>query len=515
MRRSLRIRLAARVAAAVAASLALISVTGYLGARVFLDREITASLYNVAAIQASSVTDAPSGEMHFHEWDLTPEEAAQVRELNRFAQVWSAEGRSLLRTQYIREDLPLDRTALRAAATGQLITREQSFAGIPIRSLYYPLERLGPLHAHHVLQVAAPLTGRNRMLEQLAWLLASITMLAGAVAFAGGWWLSRRVVRPLHEIIDQAEAIRAGTLASRIEASADSQESERLVGVLNTMLARLEQSFEAQRRFTADASHELRSPLTALRGEIEVALRREREPEEYRRVLGANLQEVDRLSRLAEDLLTLARSDTGMMEARLEPVDLGQHVASLIERLRPRAEARRIVLSARGQTGIAPLDASLMDRLLWNLLDNALHFAPRGGRVDVRVKRYGDELELDVSDDGPGVPASDRERVFERFFRGDAARTATDAEGTGLGLSIARAIAIAHGGRIDITDSASGGARFRVCLPVHPPERSHGSAASRGHGVIVTVTPGPSPRMLMRDSAETGPVNTPSLYENT
>ena len=465
MIRSLRFRLAARVAAAVAGSLAVISVIGFVGARLFLDREITASLYSVAAIQASSVTDAPSGVMHFHEWDLTPEEAAQVRELNRFAQVWNAEGRSLLRTQYIRADLPLDRAALSAAATGHIVIREQMFEGIPIRSLFYPLERLGPLHAHHVLQVAAPLTGRNRMLAQLFWLLASITLLAGAVAFLGGWWLSRRVVQPVHDITDQAEAIGAGTLASRIEAHADSQEYERLVRVLNTMLARLQQSFDAQRRFTADASHELRSPLTALRGEIEVALRRDREPDEYRRVLGANLEEVDRLSRLAEDLLTLARSDAGTMEARLESVDLGNRARALVERLGVRAERLGVRLTVRGTTGATLLDVGLIDRLLWNLVDNAIRFAPPGGHVDVSTNRRGEELVLEVSDDGPGVPAVDRERIFERFFRGDAARTATDSEGTGLGLSISRAIVLAHRGSITVTTSERGGALFRVRLP--------------------------------------------------
>lgn len=472
MTRSLRFRLAARVGAAVAGSLALISIIGLVGARLFLDREISASLYNVAAIQASSVTDAPSGAMHFHEWDLTPEEAAQVRELNRFAQVWSAGGESLLRTQYIRTDLPLDREALQAAASGRLVLREQVFEGIPIRSLYYPLERLGPLHAHHVLQVAAPLTGRNRMLVQLGWLLASITLLAGAVAFMGGWWLSRRVVQPVHDITGQAEAIGAGTLASRIEARAETQEYERLVRVLNTMLARLEQSFDAQRRFTADASHELRSPLTALRGEIEVALRREREPAEYRRVLAANLEEVDRLTRLAEDLLTLARSDAGMMEARLEAVDVHERAALLCDRMAAQAARAGVSLTLTGRSGSARLDCGMIDRLLWNLVDNAIRFASPGGRVDLHTELRGGNVAIEISDSGPGVADSDRERIFERFFRGDAARTSTDSEGTGLGLAIVRAIAQAHDGRVEVARSRYGGALFRVVLPAASPPGS-------------------------------------------
>jgi hypothetical protein len=154
VRRTLRFRLAARMALAMTAALALMSGIGLLWARDFLDRQLNASLLNVASIQASALTDEPTGVMKFHEWDLTPEEAAQVRELNRYAQVWSAAGESLLRTQYITEDLPLDTTALRQAAEQRLVMAEATFQGMPIRSLYYPLERMGHLHAQHVLQVA-------------------------------------------------------------------------------------------------------------------------------------------------------------------------------------------------------------------------------------------------------------------------------------------------------------------------------------------------------------------------
>ncbi len=490
MTRSLRFRLAARVAAAVTGSLAIISLIGLIGAREFLDRELNASLLNVASIQASSVTDAPTGEMRFHEWDLSPAEAAQVRELNRYAQVWSAEGESLLRTQVITVDLPLDTTALRAAARGQLVTTEQRFQGIPIRSLFYPLERLGPLHAHHVLQVAAPLTGRNRMLVQLAWLLAGITILAGGASFIGGWWLARRVVQPVHEVIDQAEAIRAGTLGRRIEASADSQEYERLVGVLNTMLARLENAFETQRRFTADASHELRSPLTALRGEIEVALRREREPAEYRRVLESNLQEVDRLSRLGEDLLTLARSDAGVMQPRFEPTDLSERAERVVEQLRNEAAKKRVQVSVVGSASTIEADPSLIDRLLWNLVENAVKFTPDGGRVEIRLTRESGDAVVEVADTGPGVPEDDLERIFERFYRVDAARTASpDSPGTGLGLSIVRAIAGIHGGSVVATNRVDGGALFRVRLPTQPTRAGNDGALTRDTRLVADEAP--------------------------
>jgi two-component system, OmpR family, sensor kinase len=479
MRRSLRFQVAARISTAMMAALAAMSLFGVYGARLFLDGELNASLLNVASIQAGAVTDAPGGEMVFHEWDLTPEEAAQVRELNRYAQVWSASGESLLRTQYITQDLPLDGDALARAAAGDLVMTEQRFQGMPIRSLYYPLERMGAAHARHVLQVAAPLTGRNHMLRQLTWLLLAITAISGAASFAGGWWLARRVVRPVHEIIDQAEAMGAGTLGRRIEADAQEQEYERLITVLNSMLARLEGSFEAQRRFIADASHELRSPLTALKGEMEVALRRERSHDEYRRVIRSGLQEVDRLTLLTQDLLTLARVDAGVMQPRLETTDLVDRARSVVRRLQPLAERNGVRLTVdAGDTAELVADPGLLDQLLWNLVENAVKFTPAGGTVTVAVTRRAGDVRIEVRDTGPGIAEADLDRIFERFYRADQARTASPGQGgTGLGLSIVRGIAEVHGGKVRVANLPGGGAVFEVSLPGHA-QRPRGAALS-------------------------------------
>jgi two-component system, OmpR family, sensor kinase len=468
MKRSLRFRVAARISAAMMAALAVVSLIGVFGARLFLDNELNANLLNVASIQAGAVTDSPTGEMVFHEWDLTPAEAAQVRELNRYAQVWSASGESLLRTQYITEDLPRDTEALQRAAAGRLIMMDQRFQGIPIRSLYYPLERMGAAHTMHVLQVAAPLTGRNRLLQQLTGLLLTITLITGAASFLGGWWLASRVVRPVHEIIDQAESMGAGTLGRRIEADADEQEYERLIAVLNSLLARLEGAFDAQRRFIADASHELRSPLTALKGEMELALRRDRSSDEYRRVLRSGLQEVDRLTLLTQDLLTLARVDAGVMQPRLEMTDAVERAAVVVERLRAVAGQNGTQLRIDGAASAELMvDPGLLDQLLWNLVDNALKFTPSGGIVAVTVDTHGDHVHISVHDTGPGIAEADMERIFERFYRADLARTASAGPGgTGLGLSIVRAITDVHGGRVRALHHPDGGAYFEVQLPV-------------------------------------------------
>lgn len=467
--RSFRLQLALRFTAVMGLVLGVVMTAGWLALRGTLDRQLDASILNVASIQAGTVTDDPTGEMHFHEWDLTPEEAASVRNLNRFAQIWSEEGTSLLRSQYLTGDLPLDTAALQEVAAGELAWTEQTFQDMEIRSVYYPLGRLGESHARHVLQVAAPLTARNETLAAASLGLGLIGLLVTLGTFGGSWWLAGRAVAPIRDITRQAEEIGAETLGRRITAHARTREYQRLVEVLNTMLDRLDAAFEAQRRFTADASHELRSPLTALRGEVELALRKERSPEEYRRVLESALEEAEQLSAMAEDLLTLARSDAGVIEPRRRNVRLGEPVARAMERARSRAEEKQIDLALDGEAEVFGYwDPDLLERLAANLIENAVKYTTPGGHVRVRTDAADGAAVLVVSDTGPGIRDEDRSRIFDRFYRADAARA--DSEGTGLGLSIVRAIARAHGGDVTAENREEGGARFRVRLPRHPEE---------------------------------------------
>ncbi len=468
MKRSFRRQLALRVAVTMTVGVGAVAALSFYVLRVSLDRELNVSIVNVASIQASSLTEDPTGVMRFHEWELTPEEAASIRDLNRYAQVWDGDGQSLLRTQYITEDLPLDTVALRRAAEGDLVWTEGEFQGIPIRILYYPLERLGDLHPRHVLQVAAPLETRDRMLLIAGALLLGIVVTTGAGTFVGGWWLAKSAVRPVDRIIDQAEGIGRGSQSRQIEAYADTREYHRLVQVLNEMLSRLDAAIESQRRFTADASHELRSPLTALRGELEVSRRRERSPQEYARVIDSALEEVERLSRISEDLLTLTRSEAGAVILQVRDLCLAERARGAANRLERQAGEKGITVTVRGEAE-ASLDPDLMDRVIWNLLDNAIKFTPRGGQVSLEVRQEKDAVILEVSDTGPGISDEQLPRIWERFFRADESRTHADGSaGTGLGLAIVRAIVRLHGGEAFAENQSGGGALFRSRLPAHP-----------------------------------------------
>ncbi len=275
----------------------------------------------------------------------------------------------------------------------------------------------------------------------------------------------------MHQVIDQAEAIEPGSLGRGIQAYAEILEYRRLVDVLNTMLDRIRRAFETQRRFTADASHELRSPLTAMRGEIELALRRDREPGEYVQVLQSNLEEVVRLSEITQDLLMLARSDAGALQPRSELTDVTEVVTRVVERLKSRAEDKRIEVhvASAGPPDIH-VDPGLLSQALWNLIDNALKFTNCGGQVRVAIGERLDEVFIEVEDDGPGLGEIDPSSYFDRFFRADQARTrGIEIAGTGLGLAIVKAVAEAHGGSAAARNRPEGGARFTLTLPRHSP----------------------------------------------
>ena len=466
MTKSFRSQLALRATIVVALGLSALSLVTGLALGTLLDREVDASILNIAAIQAGSLADGPSGQMHFHEWELTPDEAASVRDLVQYAQVWDANGSSLLRSQYMTSDLPTEPEVLARASSGELIWARQDFEGTPVRTLFYPLERLGPAHEAHVLQVAAPLTQRNAILFQATIFLVLLTITMAGATYAGSWWLAGSAVRPVHAVIDQAEEIGAGSLDRRINAFAETAEYRRLVDVLNTMLTRIHGAFEAQRRFAADASHELRSPLTVMRGEIEVALRRPRTEAEYTEVLESTLEEAVRLSRISEDLLTLARADADMLEPRAEHVDAVDTVHRVVERLQGKAAERSIVLESPASEALfASVDVAVLGQIAWNLTENALEHASDGGRVRVVVDADDTTVTLTVDDDGPGLGSADPDVLFERFYRGDSARTRVARErSTGLGLAIVRSLAEAHGGSVRAENRPEGGARFTAVL---------------------------------------------------
>ena len=240
------------------------------------------------------------------------------------------------------------------------------------------------------------------------------------------------------------------------------------------MISRIQGAFESMRRFTADASHELQTPLTIMRSSVEVALERERTPQEYRRVLAELLEEVLRMGRIVGDLLLLARADAGALELRRRSISLDELTAEAVEAMRPLAEARGISLSldSPGKLEFTG-DERWLCQMLYNLIDNAIKYTRDAGEVSVRVESRDRAVLLTVTDCGPGIPREEEPRIFERFYRGT--RPGGKADGTGLGLSIALWIAQSHGGDIHVDSQPGRGTTFRVVLPL--PTRQESGAA--------------------------------------
>jgi heavy metal sensor kinase len=256
-----------------------------------------------------------------------------------------------------------------------------------------------------------------------------------------------------------------------LEKTGANDELDRLADTLNEMFGRLESAFTEMRQFTADASHELQTPLTILRGEIEVALRSKRSPDEYTDVLKSSLEEIQRISVLVEGLLLLARSDAGMLKMDRAPVDLVLVAEEVLNRLGPAAAAKAVTLTL-GR--IEPLEVSgdlvHLRRLLFNLVDNAIKYTPANGTVRVTVTRSDLFAVLGVEDTGIGIPPEEQQRVFQRFYRSADARSQAQG-GSGLGLSIVKSIAEAHEGRTEVESEPGRGSVFKIYLPLpEPPE---------------------------------------------
>lgn len=432
-----------------------------LSLRSILHRQLDGTLLHLAEVEAKAGAATTGPEFQFHEGVLLAAREGPATELTRYAQLWTLEGRPLIRTRNLPADLPLPKTTYSGDRSDDVVWATETWRGRRIRSVVYPLRLLGVAHGIHLLQVAAPTEPIERTMAQFGLLVGALAVLGTAGAYLIGWRLAGMALRPTEEITQQAEAIEAGTLSERITAHADVQEFSRLVTVLNGMLTRLDRAFQVQRRFTADASHELRAPLNVLRGEIEVALRRNRDPEYYGQTLRRCWEEVLRMSRLTGDLLLLARTDAGMpLEHRAE-VDLHELCGRIARRYTSLAAERAQRLVVEGESAPVLGDEAVLERALSNLIDNALKYSPPGGTVKARVGADR-EASVTVSDDGPGVPEEHLPHLFTRFFRGDAARPRTD--GHGLGLAIALAAAQSHGGRLEFLGNAPG-AIFRLSLP--------------------------------------------------
>jgi len=318
----------------------------------------------------------------------------------------------------------------------------------------------------YLLQVGVSLAPMDAALARYRDLLLWCVPAALLVAAAAAWWLSAFALLPLSRVAAAAHEINVQTLARRLPVRGVGDELDRVVEAFNGTLGRLEHAVGEMRQFSAALAHELRTPLAALRGEIELASRTSGASPAQRDGLASQMEEIDRLTRLIDHILTFARAESGQIRLTYGPVNLTDLAASLVEQLEPIAAAKSIDLSCeRSDPVVVNGDASWLQRLLLNLVDNALKFTKENGRVVVRVTREADGARIDVRDTGVGLSAADAPQVFERFFRADPARSSSN-EGAGLGLSLVEWIAAQHRGTVAVQSRLGEGSTFTVTLPI-------------------------------------------------
>ena len=356
---------------------------------------------------------------------------------------------------------------LSSARPGELRTIHAGRYGF--RGLVRPLSVPGHSHSLLVLQSLHP---QREMMQDIRNTFLLAIPIALLLAGAGGYFLARKTLAPIAEMASEARSMGAADLHRRLSIANERDELGQLARTFNELLDRLEASFEQQRRFMADASHELRTPVAILRSEAEVTLSRsERSPAEYRETLAILREESQRLTHIIEDLFTLARADAHQYPLTLRDTYLDEIAGEALGRARCLALSKSITLTS-AITPDLPFhgDEALLGRMLLNLLDNAIKYSPPGSTVSLSCRRDADRYVISVADNGPGVPAELQSRLFERFFRADKARSRAEGEtgGAGLGLAIARWIAEAHHGRLVLAHSGGSGSTFTATLPVAP-----------------------------------------------
>ena len=470
---TLRMRLAAISTIVFGVLLAGLSVVSYevLGRRLDADvterlGELTAGLHGYLRFEKDSATTA---------FDANDDDAAAfVHEATRYYQIYDiASGQLLGQSPGISPlALHLTRGEVEAFHAAPRTFDIQTDYG---RLRFSNSAGTTPDGRAYLLQVGLPLKAMDDTLVRYRDLLMWRVPIALLVAVAASWWLSKFALLPLTRVAEAVQTIDVRTLERRLPVRGVGDELDRVVEAFNATLGRLEVAVGHMRQFSAAMAHELRTPLAALRGEIDLAWHAPSASPEQRDRFGSQLEEIDRLTRLIDRILTLARAEAGQIKLARAPVDLTALAHRLVEQLEPIADAKEIELrcdptpSDGTQSGVAPVvvegDAGWLERLVLNLVDNAIKFTPEHGRVMIRVVPDGGQARIDVEDTGMGLSAEDAQRVFERFFRADASRS-SKTEGAGLGLSLVQWIAEQHGGVVSVRSRPGEGSTFTVTLPI-------------------------------------------------
>ncbi len=451
-----------------------------------LHRDVDNKLKSLAELIASEAS-SPLSKFSFGNIDQALEASMSLKPVGKFIQVLDESGNIGRKSDNLRNvQLPISLNALKNASKG-LITFEtnRAIGNIPLRIITLPVVENS--HVTKIVQIASSLEGVEDALNKLFLILVISVPSTLILASLGGQFLAHKALKPVDDITQAARMITSQNLNQRINPPKVKDEISRLIETFNEMISRLDQSFRQMKQFSSDASHELKTPLTILKGEVEVMLRRERTSEEYQQTLKSNLEEINRMSQIVEDLLTLSKADTGEIKLNKEDINLTEILNEVVTQMDRLAKSKMIYLSVSNHHQDIHLfgDALRLRELFINLIENGIKYTEEGGYIRIILQKellpLGSEqldwverermefAKIVVADTGIGIAEEDQERIFNRFFRVDKARS-REQGGSGLGLSICKWIVEAHQGEIKIESELGKGSSFIIRLPLSPPE---------------------------------------------
>ena len=457
----------------------------YLTLSKSLYRDVDNKLRSLAELIASE-SASPLSKFGFGNLDQTLEATMNLRPIGKFIQVLDESGKIGPKSDNLRNvQLPISLNALKNASMG-LTTYEtsRSVGNTPLRIVTLPIAEKD--HTMRIVQVASSLEDVEDALNTLLLILTITVPSILILASVGGQFLAHKALKPVDQITQTARMITSQNLNQRIPPLKVKDEIGRLVETFNEMITRLDQSFCQIKQFSSDASHELKTPLTILRGEVEVSLRKERNPTEYQKILKSNLEEIDRMTHIVEDLLLLSRADSGEIQLAHKELSLSEIVREIVPQAQFLGESKRLSIHTfLPESQITILGDRLRIRELFlNLLENAVKYTEQGGNITIQLAKNhtpppggnnGNGVdpgrtgfaEIKVTDTGIGIAKEDQRRIFDRFYRVDKARS-REQGGSGLGLSICKWIVEAHHGTISVESDLGKGSSFTVLLPLHP-----------------------------------------------
>ncbi len=460
----LRLRLTLWYGSALALILIAFSTVLYVVTARSLRDALDQSLEETAAAAVRSLEER--GFLPLIDEDELMSQFPELARIDKFFQIFSPSGTITIRSPNVKQhELPLSRQALEVAFSGRTVFESAKYPKEPpLRLISAPIIYRGNLL--YIVQVGTSMESVEQTLNRLLLVLLVTMPLALVISLAGGWFLAGRALRPVDQITLAAQRIAAGDLTQRINVPPSADEIGRLAGTFNNMIARLDVSFRQIRQFSSDASHELRTPLTVMKGETELALRRPREAADYAVVLESNLEEIDRMTRIVDELLFLSRADMGEVKMEHLPVRLESLLEDIHRQASLLGQERDIqVTLGTVKPAVVLGDELRLRELLLNLVDNAVKYSRPGGKVDISLTIKAGHASVEVNDQGIGISQEEQARIFDRFYRTDDARAHTK-KGTGLGLAICAWIAESHQGRIEVRSEIDKGSTFTVHLPL-------------------------------------------------